>query len=84
MELTKLQFGSVVKEKFGERVPNFIPTYLHMIFKNIQFTCQICAMDSSTYLWEKFSTYEIKWGLWKIITDHNLSPIMRVTPRQNF
>jgi len=46
MELTKLQFGSVVKQKFGGRVPNFIHTYLHMIFKNIQFTCQMCAMDS--------------------------------------
>jgi len=60
MELTKLQFGSVVKETFGARMPNFIPTYLHMIFKNIQFTCQMCAMYSSIYLWETFFTYEIE------------------------
>ena len=84
MELTELQFHSVVKEKFGDRVPNFIPTYLHMILKNIQCTCPMCAMDSSTYLWEKFFTYKTEWGLCKIITDHNLWPAMSVTPRQNF
>jgi len=60
MELTKLQFGSVVKEKFGERVPNFIPTYLYMILKIIQFTCQMCAMDNSTYMWEEFFAYEME------------------------